>query len=146
MRYENNTVKSARVKELLLRAGISIGDFSKSLWGPKSHNSITYFDARPDVKVSTLVRMAEILGCSIEDILIKSDGGSDSPTVNGHHNVINSNYVNTDVTTLKAEVKALKMVIEEKNLRIEDLKKSNTELGRRLDLVLQLGQNKDKTE
>lgn len=146
MRYENNTVKSARVKELLLRAGISIGDFSKSLWGPKSHNSITYFDARPDVKVSTLVRMAEILGCSIEDILIKSDSNSDSPTVNGHHNVINSNYVNTDVTTLKAEVKALKMVIEEKNLRIEDLKKSNTELGRRLDLVLQLGQNKDKAE
>lgn len=146
MRYENNTVKSARVKELLLRAGISIGDFSKSLWGPKSHNSITYFDARPDVKVSTLVRMAEILGCSIEDILIKSDSSSDSPTVNGHHNVINSNYVNTDVTTLKAEVKALKMVIEEKNLRIEDLKKSNTELGRRLDLVLQLGQNKDKAE
>lgn len=146
MRYENNTVKSARVKELLLRAGISIGDFSKSLWGPKSHNSITYFDARPDVKVSTLVRMAEILGCSIEDILIKSDSSSDSPTVNGHHNVINSNYVNTDVTTLKAEVKALKMVIEEKNLRIEDLKKSNSELGRRLDLVLQLGQNKDKAE
>lgn len=146
MKYENNTVKSARVKELLLRAGISIGDFSKSLWGPKSHNSITYFDARPDVKVSTLVRMAEILGCSIEDILIKSDSSSDSPTVNGHHNVINSNYVNTDVTTLKAEVKALKMVIEEKNLRIEDLKKNNTELGRRLDLVLQLGQNKDKAE
>ena len=146
MRYENSNVKSERVKELLKRAGISIGDFSRSLWGPKSHNSITYFDARPDVKVSTLVRMAEILGCSIEDILIKSDSSSDSPTVNGHHNVINSNYVNTDVTTLKAEVKALKMVIEEKNLRIEDLKKSNSELGRRLDLVLQLGQNKDKAE
>lgn len=146
MRYENNTVKSARVKELLLRAGISIGDFSKSLWGPKSHNSITYFDSRPDVKVSTLVRMAEILGCSIEDILIKSDSSSDSPTVNGHHNIINSNYVNTDVTTLKAEVKALKMVIEEKNLRIEDLKKNNSELGHRLDLVLQLGQDRDKSE
>ena len=146
MKYENSTVKSARVKELLLRAGISIGEFSKSLWGEKSHNSITYFDARPDVKVSTLVRMAEILGCSIEDILIKSDSSSDSPTVNDRHNVVSGNYVNTDVTALKAEVKALKMVIEEKNLRIEDLKKSNSELGRRLDFVLQSGQNKDKAE
>lgn len=108
MKYENNTIKSARVKELLTRAGITFKDFSKSLWGPNSHNGITYFDARPDVKVSTLVRMADILGCSIEDILIRSDNNSDSPTVNGHHNVINSNYVNTDVTTLRAEVKALK--------------------------------------
>lgn len=143
MKYENNMVKSARVKELLGRAGISIGDFSKSLWGPKTHNSITYFDTRPDVKVSTLVRMAEILECSIEDILIKSDESSDTPTINGHYNVVNSSFINTDVTTLKAELKALKMVIEEKNQRIEDLKKANTELGLRLDMVLQLGRNKD---
>ena len=143
MRYENNTVKSERVRELLERAGISIGEFSKSLWGAKTHNTITYFDARPDVKVSTLVRMAEVLGCSIEDILIKSDGTSDGPTINGHYNVVNSSYVNTDVTSLKAEVKALKMLIEEKNQRIEDLKNVNAELGARLDMVLQYGQNRD---
>ncbi len=143
MRYENNTVKSERVRELLERAGISIGEFSKSLWGAKTHNTITYFDARPDVKVSTLVRMAEVLGCSIEDILIKSDGTSDVPTINGHYNVVNSSYVNTDVTSLKAEVKALKMLIEEKNRRIEDLKNVNAELGARLDMVLQYGQNRD---
>lgn len=143
MRYENNTIKSERVRELLERAGISIGEFSKSLWGAKTHNTITYFDARPDVKVSTLVRMAEVLGCSIEDILIKSDGTSDVPTINGHYNVVNSSYVNTDVTSLKAEVKALKMLIEEKNQRIEDLKNVNAELGARLDMVLQYGQNRD---
>lgn len=143
MRYENNTVKSERVRELLERAGISIGEFSKSLWGAKTHNTITYFDARPDVKVSTLVRMAEVLGCSIEDILIKSDGTSDVPTINGHYKVVNSSYVNTDVTSLKAEVKALKMLIEEKNQRIEDLKNVNAELGARLDMVLQYGQNRD---
>lgn len=143
MKYENNTVKSERVRELLERAGISISEFSKSLWGAKTHNTITYFDARPDVKVSTLVRMAEVLGCSIEDILIKSDGTSDVPTINGHHNVVNSSYVNTDVTSLKAEVKALKMLIEEKNQRIEDLKNVNAELGARLDMVLQYGQNRD---
>lgn len=143
MRYENNTIKSERVRELLERAGISIGEFSKSLWGAKTHNTITYFDARPDVKVSTLVRMAEVLGCSIEDILIKSDGTSDVPTINGHYNVVNSSYVNTDVTSLKAEVKALKMLIEEKNQRIEDLKNVNAELGAKLDMVLQYGQNRD---
>jgi DNA-binding Xre family transcriptional regulator len=143
MEYKYRTVKSARVKELLDRTGISIGEFSKKLWGPNTHNSITYFDARPDVKVSTLVRMAEVLGCSIEDILIKSDGTSDVPTINGHYNVVNSSYVNTDVTSLKAEVKALKMLIEEKNQRIEDLKNVNAELGARLDMVLQYGQNRD---
>lgn len=143
MRYENNIIKSARVKELLLKTGMSITDFSKSLWGPKSHNSLSYFDVRPDVKVSTLVRMAEILDCSIEDILIKKDSSSDAPTVNGYHKVINDNYVNADVTTLRAEIKALKMVIEEKNQRIEDLKNTNEALDKRLDMVLQLGQAKD---
>ena len=87
--------------------------------------------------------MAEIIGCSVEDILIKSDDNSDAPTINGHHNVVNSSYVNTDITTLNAEVKALKMLIEEKNQRIEDLKKANTELGQRLDMVLQSGLFKD---
>lgn len=87
--------------------------------------------------------MAEIIGCSVEDILIKLDDSSDAPTINGYHNVVNSSYVNTDITTLNAEVKALKMLIDEKNQRIEDLKKANTELGQRLDMVLQSGLFKD---
>lgn len=144
MKYENNTIKSARVKELLTRAGITFKDFSKSLWGPNSHNGITYFDARPDVKVSTLVRMADILGCSIEDILIRSDNNSDSPTVNGHHNVINSNYVNTDVTTLRAEVKALKWS-SRKNQRIDDLKKQ-TATSEKIGYGSAIRTNKDNRE
>lgn len=146
MRYENSTVKSERVKELLKRAGISIGDFSRSLWGPKSHNAITYFDTRPDVKVSTLVKMAEILDCSVEDILIKSDTNSDIPTINGRHNVVNSSYVNTDVTSLQAEIKALNMVIEEKNQRIEDLKKANEHLSSSIELVKQFSHIQDSKE
>lgn len=146
MRYENSTVKSERVKELLKRAGISIGDFSRSLWGPKSHNAITYFDTRPDVKVSTLVKMAEILDCSLEDILIKSDTNSDIPTINGHHNVVNSSYVNTDVTSLQAEIKALNMVIEEKNQRIEDLKKANELLSNSIELFKQFSHIQDSKE
>ncbi len=146
MRYENSTVKSERVKELLKRAGISIGDFSRSLWGPKSHNAITYFDTRPDVKVSTLVKMAEILDCSVEDILIKSDTNSDIPTINGHYNVVNSSYVNTDVTSLQAEIKALNMVIEEKNQRIEDLKKANEHLSNSIELVKQFSHIQDSKE
>ena len=146
MRYENSTVKSERVKELLKRAGISIGDFSRSLWGPKSHNAITYFDTRPDVKVSTLVKMAEILDCSVEDILIKSDTNSDIPTINGPHKVVNSSYVNTDVTSLQAEIKALNMVIEEKNQRIEDLKKANEHLSNSIELVKQFSHIQDSKE
>lgn len=143
MKYENNTVKSARVRELIRRAGISIGDFSKSLWGANSHNSLAYFDARPDVKVSTLVRIAEILGCSIEEVLIKSDSSSDTSSTTCRPDVGGSKSESSDITTLKAELKALKMLIEEKDKRIEDLKSANSELGRRLDLVLRLRQDRD---
>ena len=134
MKYQNRIVKTERVKELLNLYGISPLTFSRSLWGEKSHNSLNYFDIRPDVKVSTLVKMAEIIGCSVEDILIKSDGTSD---------VVNSNYVNTDIVALKAELNALKLVLEEKNKRVEDLIKANDTLNARLDMVLQLGHNKD---
>ncbi|WP_308264561.1 hypothetical protein [Prevotella sp.] len=87
--------------------------------------------------------MAEIFGCSLDDLLIKSDSSSDTPNIQGNNNVVNSNYVNTDVTTLRAEIKALKMVICEKDQRIEDLKNTNKELGQRLDYVLQIGREKD---
>ena len=143
MKYQNRIVKTERVEELLNLYGISPLTFSRSLWGEKSHNSLNYFDIRPDVKVSTLVKMAEIIGCSVEDILIKSDGTSDNPTVNGNNNVVNSNYVNTDIAALKAELNALKLVLEEKNKRVEDLIKANDTLNARLDMVLQLGHNKD---
>lgn len=146
MKYESNTVKSARVRELIRRAGISIGDFSKSLWGANSHNSLTYFDARPDVKVSTLVRIAEILGCSIEEVLIKSDSSSDTSSTTCRPDVGGSKSESSDITTLKAELKALKMLIEEKDKRIEDLKSANSELGRRLDLVLRLRQDRDDAQ
>lgn len=146
MKYENNTVKSARVRELIRRAGISIGDFSKSLWGANSHNSLAYFDARPDVKVSTLVRIAEILGCSIEEVLIKSDSSSDTSSASVRPDVGVCKSESSDLTTLKAELKALKMLIEEKDKRIEDLKSANSELGRRLDLVLRLRQDRDEAQ
>ncbi len=146
MRYENNTIKSERVKELLKQAGISIGEFRRSLWGPKSNNAITYFDSRPDIKVSTLVKMAEIIGCSVEDFLIKTESKPEFPTIIGHSNVVNSSYVNTDVTSLQAEIKALKMVIEEKNERIEDLKKANEHLSSSIDLVKQFSQIQNQKE
>ena len=143
MKYENSMVTSQRVKELLTKSGITFAELSRRLWGPKSHNSISYFDCRPDLKVSTLIKMAEIFGCSLDDLLIKSDSSSDTPNIQGNNNVVNSNYVNTDVTTLRAEIKALKMVIREKDQRIEDLKNTNKELGQRLDYVLQIGREKD---
>ena len=55
--------------------------------------------------------------------------------------MVKSHYVNTDIPSLKAEIKALRMLIDEKNARIEDLKKANTEVGKRLDLVLSLKDN-----
>lgn len=143
MKYEYSTISTDRLKQLLQQSGMSDRVFSKKLWGENTHQTPAYFEIRPDVRVSTLVKMAEILDCSIEDFLIKSDTTSDTPTVSGHHNVVNSSFVNTDVTTLKAEIKALKMVIEEKDLRIEDLKKANEDLGKRIDLVLQISQHRD---
>ena len=64
-------------------------------------------------------------------------------TINGIGIVNNSPNAKVDLVDLRAENKALKMVIEEKDKRLAEQQKYIDQLGKRLDLVLQLGHNSD---
>ena len=62
------------------------------------------------------------------------------PNINGNNNNVNSTVINQDYASLKSENEALKMLIKEKDERIQDLRKN-------LDYVIslsKLGQNLDK--
>jgi DNA-binding Xre family transcriptional regulator len=139
MVYDFDTIDYNRLCDLVKAKGFTDRRFSKLLWGDKTHLNLKYFIKKSDVRISMLFKLARILDCEIEDFFHKSDNSSDNPPIIGSHNIVNSSLVNTDITNLKAENRALKMVIEEKKARIEDLKKTNDELGKRLDLVLQIG-------
>lgn len=90
------------------------------------------------------MKVCNILDISLDDFFGGSDKIGESPFIVGNQNIINSSVVNQDPKSLQAENKALKMLIKEKDERINDLKKVNEDLGGRLDLVLKFGQTTDK--
>lgn len=142
MKYDFDKLKTGRLRELIARANLTEKAFCKALWGEQTHQVLINLERRPDVRASTLVKIATILDCSIDDLFLYKDRNeTENPSVVGNNNVVNSHYVNTDIPSLKAEIKALRMLIDEKNARIEDLKKANDEVGKRLDLVLSLKNN-----
>ncbi|MDD6553073.1 MAG: hypothetical protein PUF37_05740 [Prevotellaceae bacterium] len=143
MVYDFTTVNYDHLRQLINRSGLSEREFSKQLWGDNTHLTVQYFQKRPDIRVSSLIKMAEILHCSIEEFFQKSDSEKTSTTVDGNRNIVNSNNVRIEINNLKAENRALKMLIAEKDKRLEEQKQYAEQLGKRLDLVLQLGQKKD---
>ncbi len=145
MTYDYDYFRFDLLTDLIKQRGMTNRQFEKLMWGDdsKNHRTIREFQKEGTIKLKTACQICSVLGVELDYFLLNSDKKESTPSVTGNNNVINSSYVNSDVSTLRAEVKALKMVIEEKNKRIEDLKKANEDIGRRLDMVLTLGHNSD---
>ncbi len=145
MTYDYDYFRFDLLTDLIKQRGMTNRQFEKLMWGDdsKNHRTIREFQKEGTIKLKTACQICSVLGVELDYFLLNSDKKESTPSVTGNNNVINSSYVNSDVSTLRAEVKALKMVIEEKNKRIEDLKKTNEDIGRRLDMVLTLGHNSD---
>ena len=115
MTYDFTIINYVRLKELIQQAGLSDREFCKQLWGDDTHTTIQYFIDKPNIRVNSLVRIAEILHCSMDKIFQKSDINGTVPAIEGDKNIVNSNNIRIEINSLKAENQALKMVIDEKN-------------------------------
>ena len=62
----------------------------------------------------------------------------------GNDNIINSAIIGSDISSLKHENDTLKLVLKEKDARIDDLKNINSKLEDRLDLIIKMGRFSDK--
>ncbi len=146
MTYDFDYIRFNVLEDLIRQRSMTNRQFEKLMWGddPKNHRTIKEFEKEGNIKLKTACQICAVLGVELDYFLLNSDKKPTVPSVTGNNNVVNSSYVNHDVNTLKSEIRALKMVIEEKNKRLEDLKKVNEELGKRLDMVLQLGHITDK--
>ena len=143
MRYERVYIDLEKLKNLIKARGLREREFCVMLWGEDTHRTIKEFARRPNATIETAMKVCNTLDISLDELFSGSDKTGESPYVIGNQNIVNSSVVNHDVKSLQAENKALRMVIKEKDERISDLKKVNTELGARLDLVLKLGHNSD---
>jgi hypothetical protein len=140
MLYKRETPDAEVIVDILKHNGMSVRQLSKLMYGEKTHRDVIKdLRAKPDIRSSTLVRICNLLEISME-ILFKYDTSIDNnvdvPSIVGNNNVINSSVVNNDITSLRAENKALKLLLEEKNLRIEDLREHNKELISHLNMLM----------
>lgn len=132
------------LNQVLRDRNLTPRQLSKLLFGDGTHrNIIKEITTKPDIRASTVVRLCRALNISMDSLYQNDIDGLKNQTINGIGIVTNSNHVKIDMADLRAENKTLKLLIAEKDKRIEEMQKHNDQLGRRLDLLIQLGQKKD---
>lgn len=132
MLYKRETPDTDVIVDVLKRNGMTIRQLSKLMYGENTHRDlIKNLKEKPDIRSSTLVRICNILEIPMETLFnndVNHENSGEVPSIVGNNNVVNSSVINNDITALRAENKALKLLIEEKNMRIEDLRRQNKEL------------------
>ena len=136
MRYKKFSIN--HLKKVLDELGVSERELCKRMRGQDTHSRIQEIFP-PNCRHQRLIDLANALDGPIDTLREVHENKTDIPNVSGSHNNINSTIRNNDIATLKSENESLKMLIKEKDSRIEDLK-------RNLDTVIklaQIGQNSD---
>ena len=131
------------IQDVLKERNLTPRQLSKMIFGESTHRDIVKeITTKPDVRASTVVKLCRALEISM-DSLYKDNITSkqDVQTINGIGIINNSPHAKVDLADLRAENKALKMVIEEKDKCIAEPRKHIEQLDSKLDLALKL-QNK----
>lgn len=133
-----------RLQQLMSEAGFTEREFCKKLWGERTHQTLKYFIEKPDPRISRVVKIAEILQCSIEDIMLDTDNFTTKDKVK---------YIQEDeqvsqqeVTALKSEIKSNRELLKEKDARITDQKVYIEHLVKLLHNDAENGQISDNEE
>ena len=143
MRYERIYIDLEKLKSIIKARGLRERDFCVLTWGEETHRTIKEFIRRPNITIETAMKICNTLDISLDELFSGSDKIGESPHIIGNQNIVNSAVFNQDQLSLMAENKALKMLIKEKDERINDLKKVNGQLETMVDLLKQKGQNSD---
>ena len=145
MALELDSPNIGYIMDVLKKRGMNPRQLSKQVYGKETHRDIVKeITMKPDVRASTVLKLCRALGITMDSLYQNSDTNSvNYPSINGIGIVNNSPHAHIDMADLRAENKALKMVIEEKDKRLAEQSRYIKELGDRLDMVLQLGQKSD---
>lgn len=145
MALERNTPNVEYIQEVLHQLKMKPRELSKLVYGADTHRDIIKeVTTKPDVRASTVLRICRALGISMDSLYENSDNVSGrKPLISGIANVTNSTNVRIEIADLKAENKALKLLIEEKEKRINEQLRHINDLSNHLATLYQLRQNKD---
>lgn len=127
------------LNSVLSAKGISPRQLSKLVCGDETHRDvIRELSSKPNIRVSTALRICRSLDISMDDLFSSSDieTDSDSDTESLGEKDHYSGY-------LRAQNNSLKLIIAEKERRIAALEEDKARLNEQLNALLQLGQDSD---
>lgn len=145
MALELNMPNLEYLNEVLKMRNMTARQLSKVIYGEQTHRDIIKeITKKPDVRASTVVKLCRALDISMDSLYQNSDSDSlKSPTINGIGIVNNSPHAKVDMSDLRGENQALKLLLEEKNKRIEEQKRYIEQLHKSLNMALQVGHKSD---
>lgn len=116
MALELDSPNIGYIMDVLKERGMTPRQLSKQVYGKETHRDIVKeITQKPDVRASTVLKLCRALGITMDSLYQNSDTNSvNLPSINGIGIVNNSPNAHVDMADLRAENKALKMVIEEK--------------------------------
>lgn len=138
------TLHLKRLQQLISEAGLTEREFCKKLWGERTHQTLNYFIEKSDPRISRVVKIAEILHCSIEDIMLDSDDFTTKDKVKYIQE--NEQVSQQEVTALKSEIESNRELLKEKDARISDQKVYIEHLVKLLHNDAENGQISDNEE
>lgn len=139
-----NTLDHERLQQLISEAGLTEREFCKLFWGDRTHQTLKYFIEKPDPRISSVVKIAEILNCSIDDVMADSDGFRTKSTSNFLQK--NKQIINQELTALKCEIESNRELLKEKDARISDQKVYIEHLVKLLHNEVENGQMSNNSE
>ena len=143
MRYERVYIDVEKLKTIIKARGFKEREFCIIMWGDDTHRTINEFKRRPNTTIETAMKVCNTLEISLDELFSGSDKIGDSPYIIGDQNIVNSAVINQDAKSLQSENKALRMLVKEKDERIEDLKKVNGQMESVINMLRELGHNSD---
>lgn len=127
-----------KVRTVIKSAGLTEREFVKKYYDKEESHGMLEGVVTTNIGIKKLIKICNMLHADINSFFdIEDDGVGILPHITGNNNNVNSTVIQNDNTALKGKVKALEMVIDEKNQRISDLKK----MYDNLISIIQLGQN-----
>ena len=120
-----------------------------ALWPDTPTKSLGYFDKTKKIGIDTIVKIADVIGCPIDELLRRQV--PISPFVSGNNNQIGNVNITNDPESLHQIIAAQKQIIDHQNAEIKRMEQSAREqlkvkdqqisdLGQRIDRLIELAQ------
>jgi hypothetical protein len=139
------------IDELARKYGKRSKEVRDALWPDTPTKSLTYLNGVQNMGVQTAITIADVLGCSVDELLRRPTPST--ALVSGNNNHVGNVSISNDPDTLLQIISAQKQIITHQEAEIKRMEQSTkeqlkvkdqqiSELGKRIDRLIELANEK----